>query len=196
MNTDDYNGELLTFDIIKLNLYSIVALIPIIIIYIVPYQLIWNQEISTHAFMKIVEDNKLFGYTFPYSLSIFFIMILGIVMHELIHGITFSLFTKNGFKAIRFGVLWKKLTPYCHCKEPLPVKQYIIGGIMPAILLGFLPFIYALIFGNLFWLIFAIFFTIVAIGDFCIIFLLRKEDKNSMVLDHPSEVGFYIYREK
>jgi hypothetical protein len=42
---------------------------------------------------------------------------------------------------------------------------------------------------------FWIFFTMAAFGDFMIIFMLLKENKNSLVLDHPSEVGCYIYRE-
>jgi hypothetical protein len=33
------------------------------------------------------------------------------------------------------------------------------------------------------------------LGDFMIIFMLLKRKQNSLVLDHPSEVGCYIYRE-
>jgi hypothetical protein len=36
---------------------------------------------------------------------------IGIILHELIHGITWAKYTKDGFKSIRFGVLWKFLTP-------------------------------------------------------------------------------------
>lgn len=196
MEQQNYIKEKLTFDLIKLNFYGVLAFVPIIILYVVPYYLIWNQEISIDRFKKVVAENELLENIFSYSFSLLFIMILGIVAHELIHGITFSFFTKRGFKSIKFGIVWKMLTPYCHCKEPLLVKHYIIGGIMPAIILGFLPFIYSLITGNLLWLVFAIFFTAAAIGDFYIIFILRNENKNSMVLDHPSEVGCFIYREK
>jgi hypothetical protein len=35
---------------------------------------------------------------------------IGIILHELIHGITWAKYTKDGFKSIRFGVLWKFLT--------------------------------------------------------------------------------------
>lgn len=35
---------------------------------------------------------------------------------------------------------------------------------------------------------------IAAIGDFMIIYLLRKEDMHNLVEDHPSEAGCYIYR--
>jgi len=35
---------------------------------------------------------------------------------------------------------------------------------------------------------------VVAAGDFLIINLLRKENKDDFVEDHPSEAGCYIYR--
>jgi len=123
-------------------------------------------------------------------------MTIGIIAHELIHGITWAMYTKNGFKSIKFGVLWKVLTPYCHCSEPLKVKHYITGAIMPAIILGFLPFVYSLFTGNALWLFFGIFFTMSAVGDFLIVNLVRKENMNSLVLDHPSEVGCYVFRKE
>ena len=196
MDLESFKKELLTFDLVKLNLYGFIASIPITLIYVIPFYLIWSKQFSIELLKKVNLNNELVEYALGYSFSIVFIMLLGIFIHELIHGITFSFFAKTGFKAIKFGVIWKMLTPYCHCKEPLLVKHYIIGGIMPAFILGFLPFIYSLLFGNVFWLIFAIFFTVAAIGDFYIIYLLRNENKNSMVLDHPSEVGCFIYREK
>jgi hypothetical protein len=95
---------------------------------------------------------------------------------------------------MKFGVLWKTLNPYCHCQEPLRVRQYIIGAITPAIILGFIPSILAIVIGNLELLLFGMFFTMAALGDFLIINLLRKENKSDLVQDHPSEAGCYIYR--
>lgn len=86
------------------------------------------------------------------------------------------------------------LTPYCHCKEPLNVRQYIIGAIAPAILLGIVPSIVAIMIGNPGLLLFGMFFTIAAAGDILIINLLRKENSSDLVQDHPSEAGCYIYR--
>lgn len=119
---------------------------------------------------------------------------MGIVLHELIHGITWAKFAKEGFKSIKFGVLWKMLTPYCHCKEALNVKQYIIGALTPAIVMGIVPSIIAIIIGDFGLLIFGMFFTMAAAGDFLIINLIRKENSSDLVQDHPSEVGCYIYR--
>jgi hypothetical protein len=190
---ENYKQEKLTIDIVKANVYGILILIPIAFIYGVPYFLIWGNAISTSGLKEMFMGS-------PWKVSvgglvIFASFTVGIVLHELIHGIVWARYAGNGFKSIRFGVLWKMITPYCHCKEPLKVKHYMLGAIMPAIVLGFLPALVAIVIGNLALLIFAVFFTMAAIGDFMIINLIRKEGMNCLVLDHPSEAGCYIYRE-
>ena len=86
------------------------------------------------------------------------------------------------------------MTPYCHCKEPLKVKHYIIGAITPAIFLGFIPSVLAIVIGNIGILIFGVFFTMAACGDFLVINLIRRGNKDDLVQDHPSEAGCFIYR--
>lgn len=174
----NYTQEKLTINIFKANVYAILMAIPIMIIYGVPYYLLGHKIVA----------NTLDGFTLIIGL------LIGIIIHEFLHGITWAKYAKNGFRSIKFGIMWKKLTPYCHCKEPLLVKHYLWGAIMPAIILGFIPAIAAIIFGIYQLLAFAMVFTIAAGGDFIIIYLLRKEDKNSLVQDHPSEPGCFIYR--
>jgi len=191
---DGYKKELLTFDLMKANLYAIFSIIPVLILYGVPFVLLWRNTFSKVALKNFIDEFTLgIGGNF---VSILLVMTIGIIAHELIHGITWAMYTKNGFKSIKFGVLWKVLTPYCHCSEPLKVKHYITGAIMPAIILGFLPFVYSLFTGNALWLFFGIFFTMSAVGDFLIVNLVRKENMNSLVLDHPSEVGCYVFRKE
>ena len=191
---DGYKKELLTFDLMKANLYAIFRFIHVLILYGIPFVLLWQNTFSKVALKNFIDEFTLgIGGNF---VSILLVMTIGVIAHELIHGITWGMYTKNGFKSIKFGVLWKVLTPYCHCSEPLKVKHYITGGIMPAIILGFLPFVYSLFTGNALWLFFGIFFTMSAVGDFLIVNLVRRENMNSLVLDHPSEVGCYVFRKE
>ena len=189
----NYKKTKLTIDIVKANIIGILMFIPIALIYGVLFYIVNDTDIILTTFkssLKNIEPKYgIFVIPFLFILT----TILGIIIHELIHGITWSFFTKKGFKSIKFGVLWKLMTPYCHCKEPLLLKHYILGAIMPAIILGFLPGIHSIITGNLGLLIFAIFFTLAAVGDFLLIKLIRKEKSSSLVQDHPSEVGCYIY---
>ena len=190
---ENYKKEKLTIDLVKANLFGLIVMIPIILVYGIPFYLIHVKNSASFNITEILESIKPIA-IFGYSALFFIVFIVGVILHELIHGITWAIFAKKGFKSIKFGVIWKMLTPYCHCKEPLSVKHYMLGAIMPAIVLGFIPAIYGLVFGNFVILIFGAFFTLAAAGDFLIINLIRKENWNSLVQDHPSEVGCYIYR--
>lgn len=190
-NFEEYKKENLTVNLIWANIFGLLIVIPILLLFGLPYFLIWTSQFQPGNLRMLIPD-----FIVGQTVIIFVLLLGGIVLHELIHGITWSRFTEKGFKSIRFGVLWKMLTPYCHCKEPLKVNQYILGAIMPSIILGIIPSVIAILIGNFGLLIFGIFFTMAAAGDFLIINLLRKENKDDLVLDHPSEAGCYIYRKE
>ena len=120
------------------------------------------------------------------------VFIVGIVVHELIHGITWMLATHKGFSHLSFGVI--KMSPYCHIDVPMPKRQYVAGALMPLLLLGVLPTLVALAIGNYFWLLVGIIFITAAAGDIMIVWAIRKEPATALVYDHPSEAGCYVYR--
>ena len=187
---ENYKKEKLTIDLVWANVFGILILIPIGLLFGLPFYFIWKPQLDIKQYLDSAGPLGA-GLGF---LLIFEILILGIVLHELIHGIIWAKFAKEGFKSIKFGVLWEMLTPYCHCKEALNVRQYIIGAIAPAIILGIIPSIIAIMTGNLGLLIFGMLFTMAAGGDFLIINLIRKESSSDLVQDHPSEAGCFIYR--
>ncbi len=183
---NNYKKEKLTINLVWANIFGILLFIPVILVFGLPYYLLWGNNMGINEIKELLTPFNSF-----YVLGV---LILGIIIHELIHGIFFAMYAKQGLKSIKFGVLWNMLTPYCHCKEPLKVKHYMVGGIMPAIILGIIPSLVAIIIGNLPLLLFGILFTVAAAGDFLIINLIRKENKSDLVQDHPSEAGCYIYR--
>lgn len=182
--------EKLTINIVKANILAVIFTIPATLLFGLPYYLIWGSSSGRFRLNRgIASESDIFE-ILPFI--VFFI--LGIILHELIHGITWAVYARSGFKSIRFGVLWKSLTPYCHCKEPLSVKHYITGAIMPAIILGLIPGIISIIIGSSDLLILSIVFMVAGSGDFLIIYALRKEKSSDYVQDHPSEAGCYVYR--
>ena len=120
------------------------------------------------------------------------VVILGVVVHELIHGIAWVIFGHKPFSAIKFGFQWKTITPYAHLKEPVEVNAYRIGGFMPGFVLGILPYILSLLFGdgNLFW--FSLVHTAAAGGDWLILWLLRNVKSGMQVEDHPTNAGCFV----
>ncbi|UIR56395.1 DUF3267 domain-containing protein [Sphingobacterium sp. SRCM116780] len=190
-NLDNYKKDELTINPGKAQILGILYAVPFVLLFASIYYLVWGSSILENPFIYF---KNVFG-----NASLLIIvggMIVGIVLHELIHGITWSQFAKNGLQSMKFGVIWKYVTPYCHCKEPLLLKHYIIGALMPAIILGFIPSIIAILLGHYGLLVFGLFFTFAAGGDFMMTNLLRKEPMNNLVQDHSSVIGCYVYRLK
>lgn len=119
-------------------------------------------------------------------------VLLGVVVHELIHGITWVIFGRKPFSAIQFGFQWKTLTPYAHLKEPVEVNAYRLGAFMPGFILGILVYVLSLALGdgNLLW--FSLVHTGAAGGDWLILWLIRNVKAGMQVEDHPTHAGCYV----
>ncbi len=187
MFPEGYQKKELTMGGIKANLYSLVFLVPVLLVFYLPFSIIWSYSINLDSFSMIIREH---------GLLFFGLLVSGIFVHELIHGITWALFAKNGFRSISFGFNLKVFSPYCHCKEVLEIGHYRKGTIMPGIITGVLPSIVGILTGNLIFLLSGIILTMAAGSDFLFIWLLRKEAKDSLVLDHPDELGCFIYSPK
>jgi hypothetical protein len=120
-------------------------------------------------------------------------LLAGIFAHELIHVLTWMLFAHKPLRAFKLGFQWKALTPYAHCNEPMDIFPYRVGSFTPGLLLGLVPWFGSLFTGDVLLLFFGLAYTSAAGGDFLILWLLRKINPNTLVEDHPSNAGCYIY---
>ncbi|PUV22175.1 DUF3267 domain-containing protein [Sphingobacterium athyrii] len=188
-NYPGYVVEPRLINLYKANVVGFLFFAIFILLYGLPFYLLWDIK-ESFSIMKNNIYDKDSNVWWVYVI----IIVSGIVIHELIHGIVFAFFAKEGFKSIKFGVLWKMLTPYAHCKEPLQVRAYMLALVMPFIIVGLLPGIYSIFTGNLPLLLFAIFFSGAAAGDFMILNLIYKENKDNLVLDHPTEGGCFVLK--
>ena len=126
------------------------------------------------------------GASFPYALIAIFIPLT--VAHELLHGVGFRL-AGVPWSGIRFGFALRRLTPFAHCKEPMPAHGYRLSVVLPALVLGLLPAL-AGIAAGLFWLT-VVGATMVgaAGGDLAVLWAIRAVPGAATVRDHPSKVG-------
>lgn len=167
-----------TITVAKANIYALLTAGPIALICFIIYIRKWGSIVLEFT---------------PATTLLFFISIIAcIVIHEFLHGITWSLFCKEGFKSISFGVMWKSLTPYCNCKEPLNFKAYLTGGLMPLLILGILLFIVSLFTGNSLLMNLSMINILCAGGDTTIALLLCKY-KDALFIDHPTDCGFVAF---
>ncbi len=162
----------------KVTVYSIFLTVPVMAVFVLPFILTW-------------------GVTFFHSIGrwelnwFLLILLAGMPLHELLHGITWAIFADRGLKSIKFGMEWKYLMPYCHCVEPLKLKQYALGAAMPLLVMGIIPAVLGVVSGNGWLLFFGVFFILAAGGDIISLFTMRKLNRNTIVFDHPQKMGFY-----
>ena len=167
------------------NLYSLAFIIPLAIIELGLYYLIWGSgsvDLAVHAVSRYLRWYVLF-------------FLIGIIIHEAIHGVTWMVAGRKSLKTIRFGINIRALTPYAHCNEPLTIGVYRLGTLMPGLLLGIVPYLFGLLSGNGGIMLFGLLFTVAAGGDALVLWIIRKEKPDRLVLDHPTRVGCLIAEE-
>lgn len=177
-----YKKVELTVSIVKANVFAIVLLVPLLVIGMGLFYL---------------KNGTLLSGWGAGNLALFVIVfILLTVVHELIHGISWSFFTEHGFKDIEFGFMKQYLTPYCTCLMPLNKKQYIFGAIMPFILLGAIPMMAGILTGSSLILFLGILMADAAAGDLMIIWNImryKSESDRIVYIDHPTQAGGVIF---
>lgn len=172
----------LSVSMVRATLYSLFFAIPAAIILVSMYLLLWGKQGLVDARVMIYRY---------FSLSIM-VLIIGILLHELLHGLTWTWLGKKPFSAIRYGINLKVLSPYAHCQEPLNMRAYRWGALMPGLLVGIVPAALGIITGNGTIMSFGLLFTVAAGGDAMVLWILRKEDSDALVLDHPRNAGCCI----
>ena len=126
MEEEGYRRTDLTISAKKLNLIALLVIVPIIGIPCVLFILRWNLLAESGVAIEVS----------AWTLVAFF---AGVVVHELIHGLVWSFFCKDGLHSIHFGFQLKTLTPYCHCAQPLDKGGYIAGTLAPVWCWGCCP---------------------------------------------------------
>jgi hypothetical protein len=177
-----YRRVELTIGIVRANVIVLAAMIPVFAAGIALFVLC-NQPLSI-TFQPL---------GFIWFLLLYFALI---VVHELVHGITWGIFAAHHFKDIEFGVMWQLLTPYCTCTVPLTKRQYILGGLMPLIVLGIIPTAIAIAAGSFFWLIIGLVMILSAGGDVLIVLKLlryKTDAQEILIYDHPTKGGSIIF---
>ena len=174
-------AEKKTISIMKANVLSIVLFLVFGALCGLVYYAIWGRVELNISPEKIIRNNIL----------LLVGLVAGIVVHELVHGLTWILLSHNGFRHLSFGVM--KGCPYCHIDMPMVKRHYVIGALMPLYLVGIVPLMVAFFLGSLLWLLLGVIFVVSAIGDIMMVWAIRKEPTDALIYDHPSEIGCYVY---
>ena len=118
------------------------------------------------------------------------------VVHELVHGLSWVIFSPATFSDISFGVDMQHLAPYCCCTAPLKRKNHLAGTLMPLVLLGIVPFVISVFTASLFLLTVSVMMTAAATGDIMIaakLIRFRMTGNELLVIDHPVDAGTVVF---
>lgn len=151
------------------------------------YASIWGQK---ELVIRIGKGN--FSAFLSGSLGLILIFIVLAVTHELLHALAFIVFGKGSWKDIKFGFMWKSLTPYCHCSRAVSPGVYRITLVFPTIILGVIPMLIGFGFEIGYLALMGTIMLIGGIGDLIILYIIRNIPSNAMVLDHPSKIGCLV----
>lgn len=184
LEDEGYAATELTIGIVKANIVALLSAVPIVIIAVFLF-FVRNGAISFDM------DNYWRGY-------IIFIVsfIVLIVVHELIHGVTWGILSGRHFKDIEFGFIKEYLTPYCTCSTPLNKPKYITGALMPLLILGIIPTIAAIFMNSFLLLIIGLVMVMAAGGDVMIVCKLlsyKSASKDILIYDHPTQGGSVVF---
>jgi len=174
------------------NLYTLLIMVPIIIVLGGVYAALWGFQRPAVEFAALFDGPWRLVAAYGVLIGI---LIVGVVVHELIHGLTWVLVGKKPWSAIKFGFQKSTFTPYTHLQEPLQAGAYRIGTWMPGFITGFLPAFYGILFGNSWLVMLGGLFICAAGGDLLILWSLRKVNKDALVEDHPTRAGCYVLLE-
>jgi hypothetical protein len=188
------HSEEITVPMERVYWISMVLLPVVIALFLAPYLFIWFGSFGTriNEFVQAVFSKGGFMVLAPYIAKGIVALVVGVLLHEALHGLGWLPFTKHGFKSLSFGFKMPEMAPYAHCREALPVYGYRIGILLPALVLGIAPALKGLITGSFTWLLYGIFFTWSASGDFIMFWLIRNLKAKTRVIDHPKKLGCII----
>lgn len=187
--SDGYETVDLTVDVKKANIMALVLSAPIILLFTVLFVVV-NLDNLKYIFSNVL-DNYLLGFI------IFMVAYIVLVfVHEFTHGVTWALFAKKHFKSISFGFIKQYLTPYCTCDEPLKKSHYLIGALMPTIVLGVIPSVVSVFIGSPLVFVIGAIMIMAGGGDLTISLNLIKfktRAKSVLYVDHPYLVGLMAF---
>ena len=181
----DLEGTDLSVDVGKAYVYVILVVVPIVAILALVYVGLWGRA---NFFIGLGQLTSL-----PNILPV---LIFGVPLHEFLHAVGWSIFGRIPISEVKFGVMWKMLTPYAHLRNPIKAFAYRAGAISPSLVMGLLPYMLGLMIGHAWLVNFGLLFILAAGGDLLVFWKLRSVNHDALVIDHPTRAGCIVLEEE
>ena len=171
--------------LIKLNVYTLLFMVLFL-------------GVSIGAYL-LIHDVYIFGFGIMGPILFLLGFIIFIVLHELFHGLAFIIFNKNKWEDLKFGIVLKSGLAYCISTVPVRVGPARLSLMMPVYAICLPLYIIAMISGDIWLIVMAVFFLSGSTGDFYYMWRLRNTSKNLYMYEEmPTtsgyEIGYLLYK--
>lgn len=185
LKQDGYKRKDLTVSLVTANFVGPLLILPFIVIFVAVFSSLYGMEPFYAELGK------------PVILVLAVLAFIPLApVHELIHGLFWSINAEHHWKDIEFGFMAAQLTPYCYCRSPLSKGSYILGSLMPMTILGALICILAIIIVSPSVLFIGLLQLLGGAGDILISFMLiryKTKGKDVVLMDHPTDCGLIVF---
>jgi hypothetical protein len=182
MNTSDRVRRDFSIPVGRAYLYMLAIAVPVTVCLVLVYMAVWGFNSLFDGFESFLRLTSLIPS-----------LVVGVPVHELVHGLSWAYFGKKPLRDIAFGFQVRTLAPYAHLEGSVQASAYRAGTVMPALILGLLPYVIGIGSGQAWFVAFGLLFVFAAGGDMLVLWLIRKVDGTALVEDHPSRAGCYVY---
>lgn len=116
---------------------------------------------------------------------------LSVPVHEGLHALG-MVATGTPTSSITFGAKWRQGIVYIHCDRPMSLRAYRFTLLLPVVVTGFLPAVAGIAIGSHWIAVYAALMIVSAVGDMEMVWRLRDLPGETLVRDHPDELGCEI----
>lgn len=132
----------------------------------------------------------------PPSLTLFGLMIIWLIIHEILHGLAFSIFKEVDKKNITFGMYLEKGVFYCMCKQNISKKVILTSLLFPFTIIGLITLIIGMNINNYELVFLSILNITGSIGDLIMTIYFLKCPKDIIYLDQDDCTSFTVVSSK
>lgn len=126
-------------------------------------------------------------------LGLLAVLLAGLLLHEAVHLLGYWLFGRVPRGATRFHFGRAALTPQVQCDTPIRAAAYRRMLLLPALLLGVIPAMAAILLGSWWALIWGTWMLAASGGDFAALWAMRGVGSDAPVRAHPRRAGCQIF---
>ena len=143
-----------------------------------------------YRFFMIDRANLLEVSGITFYITFIVIIAISVVIHELLHGIGWAISSGKGWNVVRFNI--NAMMPSCACKVALKKQSYLIGVLLPLIVLGIVSTVFLFVYPGTISMLTMLVNFVGAGADLIIAFTVLKE-KDVLIADHPTEAGYIAF---